>query len=57
MPDQHDVPSSRPPGQSTLPGLRIGVDPGGSKIELVALDAEGHQRSRRRVAVERLSQQ
>lgn len=57
MPDQHDVPSSRPPGQSTLPGLRIGVDPGGSKIELVGLAAAGNQRARRRVAVERLSQQ
>ncbi len=57
MPDQHDVPSSRPPGQSTLPGLRIGVDLGGSKIELVALDAAGNQRARRRVAVEQLSQQ
>ena len=30
--------------------LRIGVDLGGTKIEIVALDAAGHQLVRRRVA-------
>jgi len=30
--------------------LRIGIDLGGTKIEVVALDAAGHQRLRRRVA-------
>ena len=50
MPDQHDVvPSSRPCRPATRPGLRIGVDLGGSKIEIVALDAAGNERVRRRV--------
>lgn len=30
--------------------LRIGVDLGGTKIEVIALDARGHERMRRRVA-------
>jgi fructokinase len=32
------------------PALRLGVDLGGTKIEIVALDAHGHERLRRRVA-------
>lgn len=47
---QHDVPSSHTPRATTLTRLRIGVDLGGSKIEIVALDAAGNERVRRRVA-------
>ena len=34
-------------------GLRIGVDLGGSKIELLALDSQGHERYRKRVPTPR----
>ncbi len=39
-------PSTRPP---QVPGLRLGVDLGGTKIEIVALDPSGAERIRRRV--------
>ncbi|MEP7180634.1 MAG: ROK family protein [Betaproteobacteria bacterium] len=34
----------------TDPTLRIGIDLGGTKIEIIVLDADGHERLRRRVA-------
>lgn len=50
MPDQHNAPSNHTPRPTTLTGLRIGVDLGGSKIEIVALDTAGNERVRRRIA-------
>jgi fructokinase len=38
-----------PPAQSATPELRLGVDLGGSKIEIIAIDREGRERLRRRM--------
>jgi fructokinase len=48
----HPAPSLRAPG-TDAPPLRLGVDLGGSKIEIVALDASGTERLRRRVPTPR----
>ena len=42
--------SASPADAAERPALRLGVDLGGTKIEIIALDAQGRERLRRRVA-------